>query len=91
MKFFVAKQIAGKTGPGKAFGGQQFAFCIIFSLRNASLLAQGSCAICCIKQLEDLGSGVGGGGLKDKKLLIMCETQHRIKMGLFELLIVGGL
>lgn len=37
------------------------------------------------------GVGWGGGGLKDKKLLIMCETQHRIKMGLFELLIVGGL
>lgn len=89
LKFFVAKQIADKTGSGKAFGGQQFVFCIIFSLRNALLLAQGSCARCCIKQLEDLGSGVGD-GIKDKILLIMCGTPHRIKMDFFELLIVRG-
>lgn len=61
---------------------------VSFCLRNALLLAQGSCARCCIKPFEDLGSGVRG-EIKGKKLLIMCGTQHEIKMGLFKL-IVGG-
>ena len=77
LNFFVAKQIADKSGSGKVFGGQQLVLCIIFSLRNASLLALGKlCQMLALSPWKILGVGLIGGGINNKKLLIGCGTQH---------------
>lgn len=61
LNFFVAKHnfffLLTETGSGKAFGGQQFVFCITLVWEMLLFWSRGGCARCCIKQLEDLGEG----------------------------------
>lgn len=70
LNFFVAKQIVDKTESGKV-SAQQLVFCIIFSLRNASLFPGEVVSDVGFKPLEDFL-----GGSSNKKLPVRYGTHN---------------